>query len=267
MDQVRRWLPTVVVAVSVAAMLVHGRIPQLAHYHEFADTRALADLPNALNVLSNIGFAAIGLWGLAALRHRRDDPALAGAWAGYVTFFAALFLTAFGSSFYHLAPGNDRLVWDRLPIALACAGLLAAVRAETHPSQSRAVLPALIVAAVASVFWWSFTDSLGRDDLRPYLLLQGAPLALIPLWQWDARSPRDDRLAFGAAILLYAIAKVFELRDHATLDALGFVSGHTIKHLLATLAGAVLTWNVVRKLSSSRPVARNFVEARGEPQC
>ena len=90
---------------------------------------------------------------------------------------------------------------------------------------------------------------------------------LIPLWQWNARSPRADRLAFALAILLYALAKVFELRDQATLDVLGFMSGHTMKHLLATLAGAVLTWNVVRGRTSTRPVARNFIEAEGGVQC
>ncbi len=263
MDRIGRWMPTAVVVASVAAMLAYGPIPQLAHYHEFADARALLGLPNALNVLSNVGFAAVGLWGLAAVRNRRDDP----SWAAYCTFFIALLLTAFGSSFYHLAPANDRLVWDRLPIALACAGLLAAVRAETHDSQSRWVLPALVVAGIASVYWWSFTDSLGAGDLRPYLLLQGAPLVLIPLWQWHARSPRTDRVAFGVAILLYALAKVFELRDQATLDALGFMSGHTVKHLLATLAGAVVTWNVVRRQTSTQPMSRNSIEARGEPQC
>src|SRR5204863_114680 len=82
-----------------------------------------------------------------------------------------------------------------------------------------------------------------------------------------SRSPRADRLAFGLAILLYALAKVFELRDQATLDVLGLMSGHTMKHLLATLAGAVLTWNVVRGRTSTRPVVRNFIEAEGGVQC
>lgn len=96
-------------------------------------------------------------------------------------------------------PNNDRLVWDRLPIALACAGLLAGSYAETHIAAPRWLLPSLVVAAVASVFWWSFTDSIAVGDLRPYLLIQGAPLVLIPLWQWIARSPSADRIAFSIA--------------------------------------------------------------------
>ena len=47
-------------------------------------------------------------------------------------FFAGILLTAFGSSFYHLAPDNERLFWDRLDQAAqagaaAPAGLAATV--------------------------------------------------------------------------------------------------------------------------------------------
>lgn len=246
MDLLKRWSPTVVLVLAAAAMLVHGPIAQYAHYHEFADVRPWLGLPNAADVLSNVGFAIVGLWGLIVLR-TSGTSLPAAAKAGYYLFLFAVVLTAFGSTFYHLAPDNDRLVWDRLPIALACAGLLGAVRAETHESQPRWVLPALVAFAIASVLWWSYTDSVGVGDLRPYLLLQAAPLVLIPLWQWIARSPREDRIAFAVAIVLYAIAKVFEVRDHAVYDALGYVSGHTIKHLLAVAAGAVLTANLVSK--------------------
>jgi hypothetical protein len=251
MERMKHWIPTGVLVLAVAAMLLHGPIAQLEHYHEFADTRVLFGLPNAADVLSNIGFALVGLWGFWALRDKRHHPMLEAAWPGYCVFLAALVLTAFGSSFYHLLPDNARLLWDRLPIALACAGLLAAVRAETHDApQPRWVLPALIAAAVSSVIWWSITESLGAGDLRPYLLMQGAPLVFIPLWQALYRSPRADRVAFGIAILLYVVAKVAELNDHAIFHALGFMSGHTIKHLLAVGAGAVLTANLVCRVRS-----------------
>ena len=172
----RSWLPTAFLALVVIAMLMHGPIAQLERYHEFADTRALAGLPNVADVLSNVGFAIVAAWGFWALRGRRRHPRLAGAWLAYFTFLVAIGLTAIGSSYYHIAPDNDRLLWDRLPIALACAGLLAGVYADTHESPSRWLLPALVVAAIASVLWWSFTEHRGAGDLRPYLLMQGAPL-------------------------------------------------------------------------------------------
>jgi hypothetical protein len=245
MERMKRWTPTGILLLAVAAMLLHGPVPQLDRYHDFADTRALFGLQNAADVLSNIGFALVGLWGFWALGVRRDPAMPEATRPGYRLFFAALVLTAIGSSFYHLAPDNDRLLWDRLPIALACAGLLAAVRAETHDGPPRWILPALMIAAVASVLWWSITEALGSGDLRPYLLLQGAPLVFIPLWQARHRSPYPVRAAFGVAIALYALAKVAELNDRAIFHALGLVSGHTIKHLLAIAAGAVLTATLV----------------------
>lgn len=245
----KRWIPTAVVVLAAAAMLGHGPIAQLENYHAFADRRGLYGIPNAADVLSNAGFAIVGLWGLASLCRKRRHRQLGAAWPGYFVFLVAVLSTAFGSAFYHLAPDNSRLLWDRIPIALACAGLLAAVRAQTHPGeQPHWLLPALIVAAVASVAWWSLTESLGMGDLRAYLFIQAAPLVLIPLWQWIYRAPRADRMAFAIAILLYALAKAFELADHSVLRTLGVVSGHTVKHLLAVAAAAVLTANLVYRV-------------------
>lgn len=237
--QIARWIPVAIVFLVAGAMLLHGRIAQPPRYHEFADTRAWLGIANAGDVLSNAAFAAAGLWGLGALRGRPHR---------YRLFLWALVLTAFGSAYYHWAPDNDRLLWDRLPIALACAGLLAAVYGETHASPRTLLLPmGLALAGIASVLWWAATERLGAGDLRPYLLMQGAPLVLIPIWQALHGSPRPDRLAFGIAILLYVGAKVAELNDAAILDALRFLSGHTLKHLLAAAAGAVIVASLVRR--------------------
>jgi hypothetical protein len=229
-------------------MLIHGPIPQPLHYHDFADQRIWFGIPNASDVLSNLGFAALALWGWLRLVPRSDHPALRDGWPGFRLFLIALLLTAFGSAFYHWAPDNARLLWDRLPIALACAGLLTGVYAETHRAVRAARTTAwLALVAAASVLWWYATELRGAGDLRPYLLLQGAPLVLIPLWQAIARTPAADRRAFGIAIFLYIAAKAAEVNDHALFDALGWASGHTIKHLLATLAAGVVVGRLVAR--------------------
>src|SRR3982074_2319889 len=109
MRQITRWIPAGIVLLVAAAMFLHGPIQQFAHYHDFADRRAWLGIPNAGDVLSNVAFAVVGLWGFWALRNKRHR---------YRLFLWAIVLTAFGSGFYHLAPDNDRLLWDRLPIAL-----------------------------------------------------------------------------------------------------------------------------------------------------
>ena len=234
-------LPAMLIALAGVAMIAYGPIAQLPHYHEFADERAFWSIPHALDVLSNLPFAIVGAWAVARAARMPDSP----EGPARLVFALAILATAAGSSYYHWAPDNARLVFDRLPIAVACAALLAAMHARVHRLRVPGLLAALLVAAVGSVFWWSWTESLGRGDLRAYLLLQGAPLVLIPLWQWIFGEPPRARLAFGIAIALYAAAKVFELQDHAVLEATGLVSGHTIKHLLAALAG----WVICRELA------------------
>ena len=249
----KRWFkhtPTIMTVGAILIMAVHGRIAQPAHYNEFADASAVFGIQHAADVFSNAGFALVAIWGWLALRPRRASDPLRAGWPGYRLFLIGLFLTAFGSGFYHLAPDNARLIWDRLPIALACAGLLVGVRGDTKPGL-KTEIEAIVLAlfAVASVAWWAYTDSIGAGDLRPYLLLQGLPLILIPLWQAIHRAPRADRIAFAAAMGLYVLAKVFEIFDHEIASALGFVSGHTLKHLIATAATAAVVWGLTRRFS------------------
>lgn len=249
-----RWTPYLPTTITLAAcllMLAHGPIVQPPHYHDFADQSQWLGVPHAADVLSNLGFALVALWGLLALVPQRQHPALAKAWPGYALFLAGLLLTAFGSAFYHLAPDNARLVWDRLPIAMACAGLLAAVRADTRgrPVSGLSVIGWLLLA-VASVLWWWLTDAADEGDLRPYLLLQLLPIVLLPLWQAIGGAPRGERVSVGLALALYVVAKVAELCDHSLHEMLGVLSGHTLKHLLATLAAALIVGGLVRRVAS-----------------
>ncbi|KAF0814819.1 hypothetical protein IGB42_00874 [Andreprevotia sp. IGB-42] len=234
-------LPTLITVMLIAAMLAHGPIAQWQDYHRFADHRSWLGVANAADVLSNLPFALAGLWGLHGLLGKDAETAwgnLGHAAPAYLIFLCALLATAVGSAWYHCAPDDQRLVWDRLPIALACAGLLAAVRAESRAGSAfTALLNALglCVLAIASVAWWAYSD-----DLRPYLLLQALPLLLIPLWQYQASAPLARRLVFGEALGCYVLAKGAELAD-AQILALGLrVSGHTLKHLLAALAAALI---------------------------
>jgi hypothetical protein len=237
-----RHVTGIILLLAVLAMLVHGPIVQFDHYHEFADARVWLGMADPGDVLSNLVFALSGIYGLwAVLRPNARMQSSSGV--AYACFFAAMLLTAAGSTWYHLAPADDRLIWDRLPIALACAALLVAVWAETLTRSAQAALPMLVRmlgAAALSVVWWVWTNEHGRGDLRPYLLLQLAPLVLIPIWQAAAGRPAIERRAFALAIALYVAAKLCELEDRLILHALGFVSGHTLKHLLAAAAAGVL---------------------------
>ena len=118
MTHALRHLPAALTALLAAAALFHGPIHQPAGYHDFADQSLVWGVPHFCDVTSNLGFAIAALWGWLRLAPVRGHPDLRHGWAGYRLFLAGLFLTALGSSWYHLAPDNAGLVWDRLPIAL-----------------------------------------------------------------------------------------------------------------------------------------------------
>jgi len=242
-------LPPLIVSVLVIAGLVHGPIGQLAGYHAFADHSVLFGIPHACDVFSNLGFAVVAVWGL------RCRPTGGDGDAGYRLFLVGLLLTAFGSTYYHLAPDNARLVWDRIPIALACAGLLAGVRGEALRRDSRNAASWLALFAVFSVAWWYGSELEGNGDLRPYLLLQILPLLLIPLWQAIGDTPWRERRAFAAALVLYALAKWAEINDHEIAAVTAPLTGHTLKHLLATVAAGVIVAILSRRPADRRSAA------------
>ena len=248
MNQPYRHLPLLVTVLLALAALFHGPIHQPDGYHNFADQSHRFGVPHFCDVTSNLGFALAAFWGWAILAPARGHPALRCGWTGYRLFLAGLFLTAIGSSWYHLAPDNARLVWDRLPIALACGGLMAGVLGDTLRRECGGITAWLALSAVASVAWWYFTDLAGNGDLRPYLLLQGLPILLIPLWQWIYKAADADRLAFGGALALYVVAKFAEINDHEIAAALGTATGHTLKHLLASAAAALIVWRLARRV-------------------
>lgn len=236
------WLLGLAAALGVTLGL-HGPIAQWASYHEFADTRQWLGVPNAENVLSNLPFALIGAWGLWWQARAAAPGSSRLAWC---CFSAAVCCTAFGSAFYHWAPGNGALVFDRLPIAWACAALLCAFLGERVDPRWGAVpvLAAALLGASAAVAWWWFGEQRGHGDLRAYLFVQFLPMLLLPVALW-LRLPRLNAQAlrnetWWAALGLYAAAKLMELADQPVFDALGFTSGHTLKHLLAAAAALYL---------------------------
>ena len=234
------------VLVSLAALIVVGAfllavpaIPQDPAYHVMADQRTLLGIPNTLNVLSNLPFAIVGALGLLVTFGARSRAAWIDEWERWpaAVLFTGIGLTAFGSGYYHLAPDNHRLVWDRLPMTLGFMGLISMVLAERSSLRAaRLLFVPLMAAGMGSVVYWIRTEMLGAGDLRPYGLVQfGSLAAVVVLLIFGRPAPGTAYLVAGLAA--YAGAKVLELLDREIFMLGGIVSGHTLKHLAA--AGGV----------------------------
>jgi hypothetical protein len=239
-----------VAAVAGAAAL--RPIPQDPGYHRLADTRPLLGIPNGLNVLSNLPFVLVGAAGLGWLARGGRPAAFADPREArpYAVFFAGLVLTGLGSAWYHLAPGNDTLLWDRLPLAATVMAFFAAVIAERiDPGAGRLLLWPLVMLGIASVLSWHASEARGRGDLRLYGLVQVYPVVAIPALLALAPARYKGGGGVLAALALYLLAKLFEWGDARIFAGGRVVSGHTLKHVTAALAGlAILKMLMTRRL-------------------
>jgi hypothetical protein len=242
-------LMIVALLVAGGVFAFHGPIAQWPSYHAFADDRTFLGVPNAQNVLSNIGFLIAGAWGALFLLSRQGKFVTGMLLAAYLVFFLGVLFTAFGSAYYHLQPDNQTLVWDRLPMTVMFMGFFAAVIGEViNPRAARALLLPLLAAGLASVLWWARTESAGAGDLRFYGLVQFLPLLLTVLMLIMYRAPKRFTPYVLAMALLYVLAKLFEHFDHEIFKALGGVAaGHALKHLVAAAAAACLLIMLYRR--------------------
>lgn len=230
-----------VAGILTAIVLSRPPIAQPPTYHAFADTRAMLGVPHALNVLSNLPFVFAGAGGLWLLLRRRATSGWEPEDAMYAAMFTGVVLTAPGSAWYHWAPDNTRLVWDRLPMTVGfMAFFAAAVTERVSRVWGLRLFPLLLAAGAACVVYWDWTERAGAGDLRPYLLVQFLPLLLVPLL-FALYPPKYTRGGdILVAIALYGAAKSFEWLDRQIFDMTGLASGHTLKHITAAAGVAWL---------------------------
>ena len=249
-------MPAGLVTAVLGALFVLSPQPQDPAYHQFADQRSLWGLPHFWNVVTNLPFVLIGGCGLWLLlrdgglgRGRRFLDARE-KWP-FLVVFLGVFLTGFGSAYYHADPTNERLLWDRLPMAVAFTALFAAILGErTRPQVGLVLLAPLVLLGVGSVLWWYVGERAGVGNLRPYLAVQFYPLLAIPLLLLFAPARYTRGSDYLVALAWYALAKGLEQADRQLFERLGGVGGHPLKHLAAAM-GAF--W-ILRMVGLRRPV-------------
>ena len=247
----------VITAAAGIAVALLPRIAQPPDYHHFADQRLFLGVPNSLNVISNAPFLMAGVWGMTLVLRRggtagRLFVAPVERWP-YAILSVGVALTCFGSAYYHVAPDNARLVWDRLPVTLGFMSLLSALLMErVNLRVGLVALGPLLMLGLASVVQWYLSELRGAGDLRFCLMVQFYTLFLILLvvWLFPARYTRGGDLA--AAMGFYVLAKIFELLDRRVFSLGHIISGHTMKHLTAALG---VYW-IFRMVARRRAVVR-----------
>jgi len=236
------------IGIILAVFIISGAIPQDPGYHEFSDTRPLFGIANFWNVASNLPFLIVGAAGLVYVHRYSTEVCVTGLETAYRVFFIGILLTAFGSAYYHLAPANETLVWDRLPMTIGFSALITIIVAEfVSPRVARRLLVPLLIAGFASVEYWAWTEARGVGDLRPYAIVQFLPMLLIPIILLSHRPLLGNTSYYWWMLFWYVLAKFFENFD-AALFELGFlISGHSIKHVAAAMTPAVFLYSLSQR--------------------
>lgn len=204
-----------------------GPIPQNPAYHQFVDNRTIWGIPYFGDVVTNAGFVLVGAWALAYMIKSANPPVVQqpSDRLPYWYFFAGLLLTGIGSAYYHWHPTNQRLLWDRLPLTIAFMSLFCA----------------------ASVIYWAWTESWGQGDLRPYAFVQFYPMLAMPiiLLRYPSRYSHGHYIWW--ALAWYAAAKICEHSDRAIYELQDVITGHNVKHILATGAPLMILLMLKRR--------------------
>ncbi len=241
-----RGLAFTVAALSFAALIGHFAFPLTpqrvqallaglgmhAHVgaHVFADGRSWLGIGNAMDVLSNLPFAAFGAWGLLRLKTATTNRVQKSL---FQLFFSGLLLITVGSMVYHLSPSDDTLLWDRLGMTVAFAGVLGFAASERVSERAGTALAAATLLGALVALWVWHTSG----DVLAWSVVQFGGMALVLALATMPRQAHAIGISLLAIIAFYAVAKVLESADHRVYGLTQqWVCGHSLKHLVASLA-------------------------------
>jgi hypothetical protein len=233
-----------ITAVITGTVFFMPPISQNNSFHAFADGRKIAGIPNFFNVITNVLFTIVGVIGLGVIR-KAATPAPFQVL--YTVLFLGILFTGIGSAYYHLAPANDRLVYDRLPMTIVFMSFFCVVVSYHMNRQAGEwLLIPLLCLGIGSVLWWKYTENTGSGDLRLYLFVQFYPVIIIPviLLLFPVRGNKHQLKLFLWIVIFYIIAKILEYFDAPIFHATNLFSGHSLKHV----AAAVSTWYILKTL-------------------
>lgn len=227
-------------AVSVVlGLLAWGPIGLSAGQHHYADARTIWGVPNAMNVWTHLPLVPLGAWGWWRVSRLRGHDDLRRVWS---LFFVCQMLATVGGMVYHWAPSDRLFVWDQMPKSAACTLMACAFLSERIDVRwgSTTVLSGALGLNLLGGVWWLLSPLwLGVGDLRPLLCFEFLPTLLVAAGAW--RLPGSGLLTredWMRSLASFVVAQAVDWADAPIFNALGGLSGHSLRHLsLAVCVG------------------------------
>jgi len=128
---------------------------------------------------------------------------------------------------------------------LLLAGFLAE-RVDARFGTRSACIAALLLPMVAGLWCVIFDWTTGRGDLRALILLQTLPLLVVPAGA-IALPGRFTRAGDWLLMLaLYGLAKLIDVADDRIYSWTGWISGHSLMHIVLAVVAAWLAYRAAR---------------------
>ena len=173
-------------------------------YHQFSDTLALFNIPNARNVLSNAALLIPAVYLLSRGKFNQLVPILLGL--------------ALSSSYYHLNPNKQTILLDMVFVIT-----LNTVVLSYFVNKSTGYI--IILLGLISVFYWNQTT-----DSRPYVSLQ----ILIFMYCVYKVYPTNAGYLLLPLLLISFMTRFSEVNDKEIYETTNhLLSGHSLKHIFA----------------------------------
>ena len=190
------------------------KIPIPSHYHDYASQ-------STSDITSNIGFICVGLY----ILYKQQKISLLAIHIICIGIF---------SSYYHLQPSKERIVYDMLAVITTHIIVL------SHFLDTNTTI-ILYICSVFSVLYWK-----KYNDLRLYILiLVGAPLYLL----MKLHSNQKVNMYVYIFVAINITARILEYYDKDVYKLTNKrISGHTTKHLLGVI-GLLVILRILMKLN------------------
>jgi hypothetical protein len=232
----RGFVLIIVFIITAITLYFIDPIAQDLAYHNFSDCRTYFGIPHFMDVMSNIFFLIIGFmgWRLASRAYRKTTMVY---FLMFFTLFTGVFFTGLGSAFYHYAPNNFSLIFDRLPMTLVFTAFFSSIIYDYVGRLVGAIsFYSLFLIGIHSIFYWYYTELNGAGDLRLYAFIQFFPVVAVPLILVFYKNSKLYTKQLLMVFFAYALSKLCEYYDTEIFNILKVISGHTIKHIFSALA-------------------------------
>ncbi len=227
--------------IALVGIFLIDKIPQNSGWLQFADRRSFAGIPNFVNVISNIFFIFIGVYGLRfVIVSQLKSYAFEFEWerVAPAVFFLGILLQGIGSIWFHLEPSVERLAWDQFPMTFIFMGVFGTLVGDRIQSDTpNSIYGSLLFLTSLTAGWWTWMIINGAGfDIRPYLFVQFFPLLVMLIVLVFFPSRYTHETDYWIVLLFYACSGFFEAYDRQIFEILVVISGESLKHIL--LAGA-----------------------------